>query len=116
MVGRGLALSVDAVRMEQIEVLSSSWSCTGVQDAPREMPVSGRVRGPIFTWPFGSADTGRRIGRLMVTTEIVNAFRLAKDLEDYVATFSSLDRARSCDAVSSELAYLIPTPPNARFW
>lgn len=52
MVGRGLALSVDAVPMEQIEVLSSSWSCTGVQEAPtakcsfRVVYEGGYLRGP----------------------------------------------------------------------
>lgn len=34
MVGRGLALSLDVCLVEPDEVLSSSWSCTGVQDAP----------------------------------------------------------------------------------
>lgn len=101
--------------MEQTEVSPPSWTCTGVQMPPSRMPVTGRVREHAFTRPFGSAGctpqepvlvigktlrthtrsiADRRIGRLMVTTEIVNAFRLEKELEDYLESHLSLPGQR----------------------
>lgn len=79
------------------------------------MLVSGRVRGSVFRRRFGSAgstpeepgfvigeslrthtraDTGRRIGRLVVTTRTVFSFQLEKALEDYLEAHLSLPGQR----------------------